>query len=104
MFPVTLQLFEVYIALRCIPLGDATFKDAAEYSKNINAYSLKDADSPPKGNYVDMAGKHLPTLPVFDISFFNKVAELLDTEPLLERDKVMGGMLASIGIEKDLAV
>lgn len=100
MFSVKLELFEVYIALRCIPLGNATFKDAAEYSKNINAYSLKEADSPPKGNYVDMAGKHLPTLPVFDITFFKKVTELLDTEPLLERDKVMGGMLASIGIEK----
>jgi len=100
MLPVQLELYEIFVALRCIPLGGATFSDAAEYSKQINAYPLKEAYNPPQGNYVDMAGKHLPTLPVYDLSFFEKVVELLNEEPLLERDKVMGGMLASLGIEK----
>ncbi len=50
-----------------------------------------------------MAGKHLPTLPTYDMDFFVKIAQLIDAEPLLERDKVMGGMLASIGIEKGKA-
>lgn len=99
-FPIQMQLYEVYIALRCIPLGDATFREAAEYSKQINAYPLSEAADPPEGNYIDMGGKHLPTLPVYDLSFFDRIAELLETEPLLERDKVMGGMLASIGIER----
>ena len=99
-FAVPLDLYEIYIALRCIPLGDASFGEAAEYSKNINAYPLSQADNPAKGNYVDMAGKHVPTLPVYDLSFFENIAELLNAEPLIERDKVMGGMLASIGIEK----
>jgi hypothetical protein len=99
-FPVKMELYEVYIALRCIPLGDASFREAAEYSKNINAYPLSEAADPPKGTYIDMGGKHLPTLPVYDLSFYGRISELLDTEPLLERDKAMGGMLASIGIEK----
>lgn len=100
MFPVKLELYGIYIALRCIPLGDATFLEAAEYSKQIKAYPLSKAQDPPQGQYVDMAGKHLPTLPVYDLSFFSKIAELINEEPLLEKDKVMGGMLASIGIEK----
>jgi len=100
MFPVKLDLYGVYIALRCIPLEDATFTEAAEYSKQINAYPLSKAQNPPQGDYVDMAGKHLPGLPVYDMNFFRRIAELLDEEPLLERDMVMGGMLASIGIEK----
>jgi hypothetical protein len=100
MFPFQLELYEVYIALRCIPLKDATFGEAAEYSKKIKAYSLNEADHPPEGKYIDMAGKHLPTLPVFDFSFFERMAELVANEPLLEKDKVMGGMLASLGIEK----
>ena len=100
MHPVQLGLYGVYIALRCIPLDNATFAEAAEYSKQINAYPLSEAQEPPPGRYIDMAGKHLPTLPVYDIGFFEDLAKLLDEEPLLEKDKVMGGMLASIGIER----
>jgi hypothetical protein len=46
-----------------------------------------------------MADKYIPTLPVYDISYFDKIVELVNSEPMLERDKVMGGLLASIGIE-----
>lgn len=100
MFPVKLNLYGVYIALRCIPLEDATFAEAAEYSKKINAYPLSKAQNPPQGQYIDMSGKHLPGLPDYDMSFFRRIAELLEEEPLLKSDMVMGGMLASIGIEK----
>lgn len=101
--PVPLELFKVFIALRLIPLGDASFAEAAGYAENINAYPLSEADNPPAGEYIDMAGKHLPTLPTYDMGFFAKIAKLIQEEPLLERDKVMGGMLASIGIEKGKA-
>jgi hypothetical protein len=100
MFPVQLDLYGVYIALRCVPLEDATFAEAAEYSKQINAYPLSKAQNPPQGQYIDMSGKHLPGLPDYDMSFFHRIAELLDEEPPLKSDMVMGGMLASIGIEK----
>ena len=95
-----MNLYSAFIALRLIPLDGASYGEAAEYAMNINAYPLSQADNPPKGDYIDMAGKHLPTLPVYDLSFFEQIAKLLNDEPLLERDKVMGGMLASIGIEK----
>ena len=55
--------YQVFVALRCIPLGDATFGEAAEYAKNIKAYSLAEINNPPTGEYIDIAGKHLPTLP-----------------------------------------
>ncbi|UCC45091.1 MAG: DUF1254 domain-containing protein, partial [Candidatus Zixiibacteriota bacterium] len=42
-FPVPMNTYEIYVALRCIPLGDATFEEAAEYSKQINAYPLSAA-------------------------------------------------------------
>lgn len=98
---VPMKSYQIFVALRCIPLADATFKEAAEYSKNINAYNYSEIENPPKGQYIDMAGNHLPTLPVYDYSIFKYIKELIDTEPLQERDMVMGGMLASIGIEKD---
>lgn len=95
---VRLRTYQIFVALRCIPIGGADFAEAAAYSKNINAYSLNDIKNPPKGEYIDMAGKHLPTLPEFNTSYFTHIKELIDTEPLLERDMVMGGMLASLGI------
>lgn len=99
-FTVPMVLYDVSVAMRLIPLSGASYSETAEYAKNINAYPLSQAENPPKGNYLDIAGKHLPTLPVYDLSFFEKITELLNEEPLLERDKVMGGMLASLGIEK----
>jgi hypothetical protein len=98
--PVTSDLYNVFVALRLIPLGETSYKEAAEYAKNINVYPLSNAVNPPVGQYIDMASKHLPTLPTYDIRFFETVSELLDEEPLLERDKVMGGMLASLGLKK----
>jgi hypothetical protein len=99
-FAVPMDLYDAYIAMRLIPLDGASYSEAAKHAKNINAYPLNQAANPPKGNYIDMADKRIPTLPVYDLSFFADITELLNEEPLLERDKVMGGMLASIDIEK----
>jgi len=99
-FVVPMNTYGIYVALRCIPLADASFEDAAEYARQINAYALSDAEAPPSGVYIDMHDKYLPTLPEYDLSYFDYIAELVDTEPMLIRDKVMGGMLASIGIQK----
>ncbi len=97
---VPMQTYNIFTALRNIPLGDATFEEAANYSRQIKAYPLSEAANSPEGEYIDMSGKRLPTLPTFDLSFFRDIAQVIDEEPLLERDKVMGGFLASIGIEK----
>ena len=40
------------------------------------------------------------TLPRFDLDFFRLLAEAVDLEPAQDKDAVMHGMLASIGIEK----
>jgi len=98
--PVQLELYDVFVALRLIPLGDTSFGEAGEYAKKISAYPLNQADNPPAGKYIDISGKHLPTLPTYDTDFFVKIDELIQKEPLLERDKVMGGMLSSFGIQK----
>jgi hypothetical protein len=102
-FPVPMDTYGIFVALRCIPLGDASFSEASEYAKKINAYPLAKADDPPAVEYIDLSGKHLPTLPVFDLSYFSDIARLLEEEPLQERDKVMGGLLASIGIAEGKA-
>ena len=99
-FTVPMKTYNIFVALRLIPRNGASFSEAANYAMNINAYSLAEADKPPAGNYIDIYDKHLPTLPDYDLSYYEDIAAMLNEEPLLERDKVMGGMLASIGIEK----
>ena len=102
-FTVPMKTYNIFVALRLIPRNGASFSEAANYAMNINAYSLAEADKPPAGNYIDIYDKHLPTLPDYDLSYYEDIAAMLNEEPLLERDKVMGGMLASIGIEKGKA-
>ena len=99
-FVVPMETYSIYVALRLIPRNGASFSEAASYAMNINAYSLDDANDPPAGNYIDIFDKHLPTLPDYDLSYFEDILAMLNEEPLLKRDMVMGGMLASIGIEK----
>jgi hypothetical protein len=76
-FTVPMHLYDVYIALRLIPLGGASYGEAAEYARNINAYPLSHANNPPEGNYIDQADKRIPTLPVYDLSFFEMSLNLL---------------------------
>lgn len=99
-FPVQLDTYEVYVALRLIPLGDATYAEAAGYAEELNAYPVTQAAAPPVGTHIDFAGQHLPTLPTYDLSTFERIAELVETEPVLEDDAIMRGMLASIGIAR----
>ncbi len=99
-FAVPMETYNIFVALRLIPRNGASFTEAANYAMEINAYPLAEANNPPAGNYIDIYDKHLPTLPQYDLSYFEDILEMLNEEPLLERDKVMGGMLASIGIEK----
>ena len=99
-FPVPMDTYNIFVALRLIPLAGASFEEAAEYAMKIEAYPFSQAENPPEGNYIDKFDELLPTLPVYDMSFYEDILTMLNEEPLLERDKVMGGMLASIGIEK----
>jgi hypothetical protein len=37
---------------------------------------------------------------VYDITYFHDLAAVINNEPVLEHDKAMMGLLASIGIER----
>ncbi len=99
-FVVPMETYSIFVALRLIPRSGASFAETAQYAMKINAYPLSQAGTPPAGHYIDIFDKHLPTLPVYDLSYYEDILTMLNEEPLLERDKVMGGMLASIGIER----
>jgi hypothetical protein len=89
----------VHVALRPITRAAGTLEDAVAYSQGVKTYRLADADDPPANRYVDAFPLTWNTLPTFDLDFFRLLAEAIDLEPQ-EKDAVMLGMLANIGIEK----
>jgi hypothetical protein len=90
----------VHVGLRPITRSAGTLADAVAYSKGVKTYPLAAADSPPENRYVDAFPKAWDTLPTFDLDFYRLLVEAVDAEPAQEKDAVMVGMLASIGIEK----
>lgn len=100
---VQMETYGIFVALRPIVIGDGTLQDAIAYTQTIKAYPLAAADDPPANRYIDLYPlERLGTLPQYDMSFFEDLAQLVNEEVALERDKVMLGMLASIGIQKEV--
>jgi hypothetical protein len=89
----------VHVALRPIILGQGTLADGVAYSQTLKVYPLTEAANP-QTRYIDAYPKPWKTLPVYDLTYFRDLAAVVNDEPALERDAVMLGLLASIGIEK----
>jgi hypothetical protein len=86
--------------LRPVPANGGTAEDAHSYAQQMKIYPLADAAAPKSTRFVDGFPKPYHSLPVYDASWFRELAAMVNEEPVRERDKVMMGMLASIGIER----
>ncbi|ADE54718.1 DUF1214 domain-containing protein [Coraliomargarita akajimensis] len=92
-----------WAALRPILPGGATEENLAKataLTKKIKIYPLAQADNPPKMKFVDVYGKMLEMTPKMDGGIYGHIHEMINEEVVLERDKVMMGMLARMGIKK----
>jgi hypothetical protein len=87
------------VALRPVARPGGTLEESVAYAKTLRAYSLAEASNPPPGRYIDAYPKEWNTLPDYD-TFFEQLAEVINEEPVLERDLAMMGLLWSIGIRK----
>jgi hypothetical protein len=63
-------------------------------------HPLSEAGNPKPTRFVDGRSHPLHTLPFHDIRALEDVHELIDVEPVQPQDKVMIGLLATIGIER----
>ena len=91
--------YRIMLAFRSIQLGDGTQADAYAYSKTLKLYPLSEAANPPPTRFADGRPYPLPTLPFYDIRALKDIYDIVTVEPVQPRDKVMMGMLATIGIE-----
>jgi hypothetical protein len=68
--------------------------------ENLRVYSLTNADHPPEQRFVDMVGKLFNGIVRFVESFYASLAQMINEEPVLARDKAMMGLMVPLGIEK----
>ena len=88
------------MAFRPIILGQGTLADGVAYSQTLKVYPLAECGKSAADKIIDAYPKPWKTLPVYDLTFFRDLASVVNDEPPQERDAVMLGLLASIGIEK----
>jgi len=100
--PVRMEGYVVAGGLRPVPANRGTAADAHSYAQQMKVYPLADAAAPKPTRFVDGYPKPFHSLPVYDASWFRELAAMVNEEPVRERDKVMMGMLASIGIERGM--
>ncbi|UPG94329.1 DUF1254 domain-containing protein [Luteibacter aegosomatissinici] len=92
--------FRIAFAFRSVPAPGKTTTDAYHYAQGLRMHYLAEDANPPKQRFVDPIDQRYPTLPHYDEHHFHDMYEVMSVEPVREHDKVMMGMLASLGIEK----
>ncbi len=92
--------YRIALAFRAIAAPSKTAADAHGYAQKLRMYYLSQAADPPKQRFVDTIGKRFATLPRYDEGAFQDIYDIVSVEPVKETDKVMMGMLTSLGIER----
>lgn len=92
--------FRIAFAFRSVPAKGKSVADAYRYAQKLRMYYLSEASNPPKQRFVDPINDRYPTLPIYDERYFEDLHAVVSAEPVNPQDKVMMGMLASLGIEK----
>jgi hypothetical protein len=98
--PVTSETFRVAFVFRSVAGPNSSEADAYAYTKGLQMYPLAEAANPRPTKFTD--GRLLPlhTMPFYDIRALQDIHDFINVEPVQPRDKVMMGMLATIGIER----
>jgi hypothetical protein len=95
--------YRIAFAFRSVPAPGRSAADAYAYSKRLRMYYLSEAGNPPQQQFVDPINqryRRYPTLPFYDERHFDDMYAIMSVEPVKEQDKVMMGMLKSLGIQR----
>jgi hypothetical protein len=98
-FVIRSPTYRISFAFRAIQLEGATAADANAYTKLLKVYPVSEAANPTPTRFVDLRPYTVHTLPFYDIRALQDIYDIVSVEPVQPRDKVMMGMLATIGIE-----
>jgi hypothetical protein len=100
--PLQFHTVNGYGLLRAIPAGSSEEDQvrAIDLVKKIRLFSLAQKANPPQQNYIDVSGKLIDGVVAFDGTFYERLAKMVNEEPVMPRDLVAMGQLHSLGIEK----
>lgn len=96
-FVVPCSTYRLALVFRSIREKDATDQDAYEYNQQLEMYYLNAEDKTTK--FVDGIPHDLKSLPFYDYRAIEDIHAFVSVEPSKEQDKVMTGMLETIGIK-----
>jgi len=95
--------YSVNFGFRPVSRGKGTIAEAVAHVRdNLKVYPLSEAANPPKTTFLDATGKDWDTLPYYDLTYFRDMWNVVQNEPIREKDKAMYGVMRSIGIEKGI--
>lgn len=80
--------------------ADADVQAAINYGKRMKVYPLSAAAHPPETVFTDVKDIDFDSTIKYDASFFDHLNNIIQSEPWIDRDRVMIDQLASLGIEK----
>jgi hypothetical protein len=80
--------------------SDADVAKSIAYGKTVKVYPLAQATNPPPTIFTDAKDVTFDSTIHYDASFFEHLNRIVQTEPWLQRDRVMIDNLRSLGIEK----
>ena len=92
--------YRVAFAFRCVPGPKSSQAQAYEYTKTMKMYYLSELPNPKPTRFIDPLNMRVSTLPLYDERWFEELYAIVSAEEVFPRDKVMMGMLASLGIQK----
>ena len=100
--PLQSDTFRGYALLRSVLKSGSAADVAAAvaYSKRIKMYPLSEASKNPATIFVDASDKVYESNIPFDFNFYETLNKIVQSEPWLERDRVMIDPLKTIGIER----
>ncbi len=80
--------------------SDADIEKSVAYGKTIKIYPMSANDKAPATTFVDAYDVLFDSTIRYDASFFDNLNRIVQTEPWLERDRLMIDHLKTLGIEK----
>ena len=84
-------------------MKDGSLRSAIEATRQYyRVYPLDRADAPPAMEFIDVSGRYMNTVAPADATLYDLVATVVHEEPLEAVDPETRGLLASIGIRKDV--
>jgi len=88
---------QVWFAARAL---DRDPQAAEQTARRHKVYAWSQREHPPETKFVPVGGKDWASAHPVSLDYWRYLAEVVQPEPIEERDKVMLGMLAPLGIEK----